>query len=103
MRGGYGVGNRMSLTQTRAIIDSIHDDSLDMSNYQVMKRFNLTVPGTCFGVDKEILRPIDCWPDRDAYKVAAKDLASKFVKNFQRYESGVPAEVIKLGGPNLDF
>ena len=93
----------MSLTQTLAIIDSIHDDSLDMSNFQVMRRFNLQVPNTCFGVDTDILRPINCWPDKESYKVAAKSLAQKFVKNFQRYESGVPIEVIKKGGPNLDF
>lgn len=61
------------------------------------------MPTECFGVDPEILRPIECWPDRDAYKVAAKGLAEKFVKNFKRYESGVPAEVVKLGGPNMDF
>lgn len=44
VRGAYGVGKRMSLTQTRAIIDSIHDDSLDMSQFDEMKRFNLKVP-----------------------------------------------------------
>lgn len=54
-------------------------------------------------MDSDILRPINCWPDKDAYKKAAKSLAEKFVKNFQRYEKGVPAEVIKKGGPNLDF
>ena len=68
-----------------------------------MRRFNLKVPSTCFGVDTEILRPINCWPNKDDYKVAAKSLAEKFVKNFKRYESGVPPEVIKIGGPNLDF
>jgi len=103
VRGAYGVGKRMSLTQTRAIIDSIHDDSLDMSHYEVMRRFNLKVPKTCFGVDTEILRPINCWPNKDDYKKAAKSLAEKFVKNFQRYEAGVPPEVVKIGGPNLDF
>jgi len=75
----------MSLTQTRAIIDSIHDDSLDMSNFQIMKRFNLKVPGECFGVDPDILRPIRCWPNKEDYKVAALSLANKFVKNFERY------------------
>ena len=67
----------MSLTQTRAIIDSIHDDSLDMSNYNLMRRFNLKVPSECFGVDPEILRPIDCWPDRQTYKQAAKELIAE--------------------------
>jgi phosphoenolpyruvate carboxykinase (ATP) len=93
----------MSLTQTRAIIDSIHDNSLDMSQFDVMKRFNLKVPRTVFGVDSDILRPINCWPNKDDYKKAAKSLAEKFQKNFQRYEKGVPPEVVKIGGPNLDF
>jgi len=65
VRGKYGVGHRMSLTQTRAIIDSIHDESLNMSDCNHMRRFDLQVPKTCFGVDPEILRPIDCWPDRE--------------------------------------
>lgn len=103
VRGRYGVGHRMSLTQTRAILDSIHDDSLDMSDCNDMRRFRLEVPKTCFGVDPEILRPIDCWPDREAYKDAAKQLAERFVANFERYEGGVPREVIEKGGPDLTF
>lgn len=103
VRGGYGVGHRMSLTQTRAIIDSIHDDSLDMSSYHLMRRFNLQVPKQCMGVDREILRPINCWPDRDDYKTAALSLAEKFAVNFERYADGVPRDVIEKGGPNLTF
>lgn len=103
VRGGYGVGKRMSLTQTRAIIDSIHDDSLDMSHFEIMRIFNLKVPNECFGVDPDILRPINAWPNKDDYKVAAKALADKFVDNFKRYEDGVPAEVVRIGGPNLTF
>jgi len=75
VRGGYGVGKRMNLTQTRAIIDSIHDDSLNMSKREFMKRFQLMVPETVFGVDPEILRPIRCWPDEASYTKAAKKLA----------------------------
>ena len=93
----------MSLTQTRAIIDSIHDDSLNMSDFRIMKRFNLKVPNECFGVDPDILSPISAWPSKEDYKVAAKSLAEKFVTNFRRYEDGVPDEVVKIGGPNLDF
>ena len=95
------VGHRMSLTQTRAIIDSIHDDSLDMSHYEVMRRFGLKVPEEVFGVDPEILRPVRCWSDKQAYKKAAKSLAEKFVKNFERYEAGVPRDVIEKGGPDM--
>ena len=63
VRGGYGVGKRMNLTQTRAIIDSIHDDSLQMSKTNLMRRFQLQIPETVFGVDPQILRPINCWTD----------------------------------------
>lgn len=103
VRGPAGVGYRMSLTQTRAIIDSIHDDSLDMSKFNHMRRFNLMVPQSVFGVDSDILRPINSWSDKDSYKAAAKKLASHFVSNFARYEAGVPADVIKKGGPNMNF
>jgi len=103
VRGGYGVGHRMSLTQTRAIIDSIHDESLDMSHFNHVRRFNLMVPQSVMGVDSEILRPLTCWPDASQYKEAAKSLAEKFAENFKRYEDGVPRDVIEKGGPNLMF
>jgi phosphoenolpyruvate carboxykinase (ATP) len=103
VRGPFGVGSRMSLTQTRAIIDSIHDDSLDMSKTNTMRRFNMQVPESVFGVDPEILRPINCWPDHELYKVNAKKLAQQFATNFERYEAGVPRDVIVKGGPNLSF
>ena len=68
-----------------------------------MKRFGLRVPKNCFGVDPEILRPIDCWPDRAAYKTAAAKMAHMFAENFKRYEDGCPRDVVEKGGPDLDF
>jgi len=61
------------------------------------------VPETVFGVDPEILRPINCWPDQELYKKNAKALAEKFAKNFERYADGVPRSVIDKGGPDLSF
>jgi len=55
------------------------------------------------GVDRDILRPINCWPTKDEYKTAALSLAEKFAKNFERYADGVPRDVIEKGGPNLNF
>ena len=72
-----------------------------MSHYEVMRRFGLKVPEEVMGVDPEILRPVRCWDNKQAYKDAAKSLAEKFVKNFERYEAGVPADVIKKGGPDM--
>lgn len=74
-----------------------------MSNFNVMRRFNFKVPSEVFGVDPDILRPINCWPDKQSYKNAAKNLAEKFVSNFERYEAGVPEDVIRIGGPNMDM
>jgi len=74
-----------------------------MSDYKHMRRFNLMIPKTVSGVDTDILRPIESWSDKEAYKAAAKQLANKFVDNFKRYEDGVPREVITEGGPNLEF
>lgn len=68
VRGKYGVGHRMSLTQTRAIIDSIHDGSLDMTDCDHMRRFGLQIPKQVSGVDTEILRPINCWENKEEYK-----------------------------------
>jgi phosphoenolpyruvate carboxykinase (ATP) len=68
-----------------------------------MRRFNLMVPKQCMGVDRDILRPINCWPTKDEYKTAALSLAEKFAKNFERYADGVPRDVIEKGGPNLNF
>jgi len=74
-----------------------------MSKTNRMRRFQLEVPETVFGVDPDILRPINCWPDRDAYKTKCKSLAEQFATNFKRYEDGVPRDVIEKGGPDLSF
>jgi len=68
-----------------------------------MRRFNMQVPESVFGVDPEILRPIMCWPSHEEYKIQAKKLAVQFAENFKRYEDGVPEEVVRLGGPDLTF
>ena len=72
----------MDLKQTRAIINAIHDKTLDMSEFQVMKRFQFKVPIKVKGVPTELLRPIEGWKDKEAYKKASMDLAIKFDKNF---------------------
>lgn len=93
----------MSLKHTRAIIDGIHDKSLDMSEFQTMKRFGLKIPLKVRGVPSELLRPIEGWKDKDSYKKASLDLAVSFHHNFKRYAAGVPPEIVRNGGPNLDL
>merc|ERR1719453_1339697 len=56
-----------------------------MSKTNTMRRFQMQVPETVFGVDPEILRPINAWPTKEAYKVTCKKLANEFAENFKRY------------------
>jgi len=101
--GKYGVGKRMSLKVSRALIDHIHDGSLDNIEYETMPGFNLNVPKQVPGIDSKILMPVNTWDDKNAYKEQCKKLASQFIKNFEKYHDGTPKEVIEKGGPKIDF
>ncbi len=59
--GKYGVGHRMSLKHTRAILDAIHDGKLDNVEYKTSPIFNLAIPTSCPGVPTEILDPRNTW------------------------------------------
>ena len=74
--GGYGVGERMKLAWTRAIIDAIHDGSLNDAETSIDPFFGLSVPTACSGVPAEILNPKNTWADASAYDTAAKKLAT---------------------------
>lgn len=99
--GKYGVGERMSLKITRRIIDSIHSGELDNAETTVIPGFELHVPKKVTDVPSDILVPANTWTDKDDYQKTAKKLADGFVKNFEKYLDGVPAEVVAKGGPNL--
>jgi phosphoenolpyruvate carboxykinase (ATP) len=77
--GKYGVGKRMDITLTRAILDAIHDGSLTKTEYETMEVFNLRVPKSCAGLDSKLLNPVNTWPSKDGFKEEAKKLADKFV------------------------
>ena len=101
--GEYGVGKRMSLKITRRIVDSIHSGELEKAEYEVMKGFNLHVPKSIEGVDSKILLPINSWSDHKRYNDLVKKLAGQFNKNFDKYASGTPKEVVLHGGPSVNF
>ena len=88
--GKFGEGKRMKLSVTRTILDRIHDGTLEQAEYELMPGFNLHVPKKCEGVDSNILMPINTWENPDAYKEELKKLASKFIKNFEKYMDGTP-------------
>jgi phosphoenolpyruvate carboxykinase (ATP) len=91
--GAYGTGKRISLKNTRAIIDAIHGGVLTNSKTERDSVFGFEIVTECPGVPSEILRPRESWPDKSAYDAAAKKLASLFNKNFETYAAGASAEV----------
>jgi phosphoenolpyruvate carboxykinase (ATP) len=98
--GPYGVGSRMKLKYTRAIIDAIHSGALLEAPTQVDPVFGLAVPTSCPDVPSEMLQPRNTWADKAAYDEKAKKVASLFRENFKKYESQASAEV-RAGGPKL--
>jgi phosphoenolpyruvate carboxykinase (ATP) len=83
--GGFGVGSRMDLKYTRAIIDAIHDGTLGAAETAEDEIFGLHVPMVCPGVPSEILTPKTAWRDQDAYATAARQLAEAFEANHAKY------------------
>jgi len=100
IKGGYGVGERISIQHTRAIIDAIHNGELSKANYTTLPVFNLQVPSFCRGVPEEILMPIKCWSDKNKYMEELSSLAVKFLQNFESYKSACSDDII-AGGPSL--
>lgn len=98
--GGYGVGARMKLSWTRAIIDAIHNGELADAEHEHFAVFNLSIPKSVTNVPSEILNPVNTWKNKDAYKSTLEKLAYKFISNFSAYADGCPPETI-AAGPKL--
>ena len=90
--GAYGIGKRIKLAHTRAIIDAIHSGALATRPTERDPVFGFDVVTACPGVPTEILIPRDTWADKAAYDEAARRLAALFSENFKTYEGGVGAE-----------
>jgi phosphoenolpyruvate carboxykinase (ATP) len=101
--GAYGSSPRMPLRQTRAIIDSIHNGSLDDVACEHDEIFNLTVPARCPDVPDETLLPWKAWKNQDQYRSAAQKLAGLFHTNFEKYADQVDRQVIEAGPAVLDL
>jgi phosphoenolpyruvate carboxykinase (ATP) len=95
--GAYGVGKRMKLAHTRAIIDAIHSGELAAARTQVDPIFGFDVIAECAGVPREVLVPRDAWADKAAYDSTAKKLFGLFRENFKKYEGDVKATVAGTG------
>ncbi len=92
--GPYGVGSRMKLSYTRAMITAALDGKLDNVDYETDPVFGMQMPTSCPGVPSEILNPRNTWEDKAAYDAKAKNLAEQFNKNFEKYSAGVNEEIL---------
>lgn len=92
--GEYGVGSRMSLKYTRAMITEALNGELDNVQYETMPIFGLQMPTSCPNVPAEILNPRNTWANKEAYDTKAQFLANAFVKNFKKYESQANEEIL---------
>lgn len=93
--GAYGVGNRMKLSYTRAMITAALNGTLEKGKFETLPVFGLSYPTTCPDAPSEILNPRATWKDKDAYDSQAAKLASAFVKNFEQYASAANKEILE--------
>ena len=98
--GSFGVGERMSLKYTRAMITAAMNGELNNVEYHTQPIFELQIPKTCPNVPDEILNPKDTWADKAAFDETANSLASKFVKNFEQFEEQ-SSEAILSAAPKV--
>ncbi len=99
--GWNGTGKRISIKDTRGIIDAILNGDIEKAETKVIPIFNLTVPTSLPGVDPGILDPRDTYADRAQWEEKAKDLASRFIKNFVQYTDNEEGKALVAAGPQL--
>jgi phosphoenolpyruvate carboxykinase (ATP) len=92
--GAYGVGKRMSLKYTRALITAALNGELNKVEYETLPIFNFHIPVSCPGVPSEVLNPRNTWEDKAAYDAKAKELAVKFNENFEKFASHASPEIL---------
>lgn len=94
--GPYGVGKRMNLAYTRAMVTAALNGEIDKVSVRHHAIFNLDMPTSCPGVPDEVLDPRNTWSDKERYDASAKRLAALFVKNFEKFGS-VSKEIVEAG------
>ena len=99
--GWNGTGKRISIRDTRGIIDRILDHEIDKAPTKVIPYFNFVVPTELEGVDSHILDPRDTYAEASQWEEKAKDLAARFIKNFKKYEGNEAGKALVAAGPQL--
>ena len=99
--GWNGTGKRISIKDTRGIIDRILDGSIEKADTKIIPIFNLEVPTALEGVDTNILDPRNTYPTTEAWTEKANDLASRFIKNFTKFTDNEEGKALVAAGPQL--
>ena len=99
--GWNGTGKRISIKDTRGIIDAILDGSIDKAPTKVIPYFDFVVPTELPGVDPNILDPRDTYADAAQWEEKAKDLAGRFIKNFAKFTGNEAGKALVAAGPKL--
>jgi len=92
--GPYGIGHRMNLPYTRAMITAALEGKLDQVTFEAHPVFGVMMPTSCPNVPSEILNPRNTWADKENYDKEAFELAKEFVDNFKQYADGVSEEIL---------
>ena len=100
--GWNGTGKRISIKDTRGIIDAILSGAINTAPTKTIPYFNFTVPTQLPGVDSGILDPRDTYANVEDWNTKAVDLASRFVKNFVKYEGNEAGKALVAAGPHID-
>ena len=99
--GWNGTGKRISIKDTRGIIDAILNGDIKNAPTKTIPYFNFEVPTELTGVDTGILDPRDTYADASEWEEKAKDLAGRFIKNFAKYEGNAAGKALVAAGPQL--
>ena len=99
--GWNGTGKRISIRDTRGIIDAILDGSIEKAPTKMIPYFNFEVPTALPGVDPNILDPRDTYADASVWEGKAQDLAGRFIKNFVKYQGNDAGKALVAAGPQL--
>ena len=100
--GWNGTGKRISIKDTRGIIDAILNGDVLKAPTKQIPYFDFEVPTELPGVDPAILDPRDTYADASEWETKAKDLAGRFIKNFKKYETNEAGKALVAAGPKLD-
>jgi phosphoenolpyruvate carboxykinase (ATP) len=99
--GSFGIGKRISIHHTRAMLNAALDGKLDDVSYRTDKLFAFEVPTKCPGVPDDVLDPASTWGNKDEYWRKYDALAARFIENFKLFRSGCPDEVAAAGPKRL--